>query len=230
MERKSLFRRKTIIIGIIIGALLLSIAALFIKQSIKDAYINDDYSVVYIDPAYKEPVAAEGVELTTMEISCGYACIEMISNWIGQPVTEQELLAQNNGRISTSTGSGFRGEMEKQFPQLVTTAHTYLKNTELLEMVYDSLERGTPVPVELAALYDDGEKSYWTLHYVVVTQMDVLKDRITVLDPYGYEQDYTIADFLKATRYESYENMELHLRLAFLAGFFDKNTVFIMSR
>lgn len=229
MVRKSLFRRKTVIIGIIIFALLLSVAALFVKQGIKDAHINDDYSVVYIDPKYKTPVAVEGIEVIKQEISCGYACIEMISKWLGQPVSEQELLEHNDGRISTAMGSGFRDEMEKQFPQLVTTAFVNLTNTELLGKVYNSLAMDRPVPVQLAALYNDGEKTQWTLHYVLVTEMDVLKDRITVLDPYGYEEDYTIADFLKATRYESYENMELHLRLGFAAGFFDKNTVYILN-
>lgn len=229
MKNKTTGRRIRTAALILAAALILTVAGLVIKQVIKDGYINDDFNAVYMSEKYQTPVAVEGIELIEQQVSCGYACIQMIAQWLGEDVTEQSMLRLNDGKISTAFGSGFRDEMNTQIPAYTTTPYTYLKNTELIDKIYESLANGLPVPVGLAAIYQDGDDAYWTLHYTVVTGMDIPGDSVTVLDPYGYIEDYTIERFLRATRYESYEDMDLFLWLGFAAGFFDKNTIYIMS-
>lgn len=228
MKNKKIRRGIKRTVVLIAAALILAVAGLIIKQVIKDGYINDDYSSVYLNEKYQASVTAEGIELVEQQVSCGYACIQMIAQWLGEEATEHSMLEANDGRISTALGSGFCDEMNAQIQAYTTTQHTYLKNTELIDRIYESLAAGLPVPVGLAAVFKDGDTAYWTLHYAVVTGMDILGDSITVLNPYGYVEDYSVEEFLKATRYDSYEDMELSLWFGFATGFFDKNTIYTM--
>jgi len=54
-------------------------------------------------------------------------------------------------------------------------------------------------------------------------------DEITISNPYGYMETYTLSDFLQATRYDNYENMEFYFRMGFAAGVFTKNTIYIIN-
>ena len=70
---------------------------------------------------------------------------------------------------------------------------------------------------------NDGE---WTLHYSLVTGMDIPNDKITVANPYGYIEEISVGEFLQRTSFEAYEKMPLFLKFGFAFGFFEKNTVF----
>ncbi len=59
--------------------------------------------------------------------------------------------------------------------------------------------------------------------------MDIPNDSITVCNPYGYKETYTVKEFLNSTRYDSYENMEFYFKLGFMAGIFNKNTIYIIK-
>ncbi len=202
---------------------------LFAKQAVLDAVMNDDISVVYQNPQYQDPVRVEGVAVITQKVSCGYACIEMLSRWAGSPITEDELFEQNGGTIVTATEQGFCKELNLRLPQFTAAMQANLKNTQFIDEAYDSLVAGKPVPFQFAALYRSGDTAVWTLHYAIITGMDIPNDKITICNPYGYEETYTVKDFLKATRYESYENMEFYFKLAFAAGYFHKNTLYLFN-
>ena len=215
-----------LVIAVVIAAI---VVVVFIKQAVVDNRMNDEMSSIYADEQYKTPVYINGIGVMKQEITCGYACIELLARWQGKDITEKTLFTQNNSKITTAMGNGFVNEVNKQFPEFHTTKYVNLTNSELLDMVYKSLERGMPVPVEFAALYTDDEKSVWTLHFAIVTSMDVGADEITVSNPYGYMETYTLNEFLNATRYDSYENMEFYFKLGFATGVFKKNTIYIME-
>ena len=82
------------------------------------------------------------------------------------------------------------------------------------------------MPIEWVALYD-GE---WTLHYSLVTGIDIPGDKVTVANPYGYVEEIGLSEFLDRTSFEAYRNMPLFLRLGFAFGIFEKNTVFTVRR
>ncbi len=138
--------------------------------------INDDISGIYTDERYSDPVFVNGVDVIKQNVSCGYAVIEMFSSWSGHSVTEKSLYDQY-GKVVTSTGNSFCKEMNKQFPEYKTTICKYLKNTEYIDAVYESLSDGIPVPFEWAALYD-GE---WTLHYSLIIGADIPADKLSIL-------------------------------------------------
>lgn len=216
-------RRKKIVSVILFFAgslIVLAAVALGILQ-IRTNRMMDDYSSVYENEKYQTPVMIDGVNVIKQDVSCGYAVLEMFSSWSGHSVTEKSLYDQY-GKVVTSTGNAFCREMNKQFPEYTTTICKYLKNTELIDAVYENLSNGIPVPFEWAALYGDD----WTLHYSLIIGADIPADKITVANPYGYYEELTVAELLNRTSFEAYEKMPLFLRLGFAFGIFEKNTVF----
>lgn len=226
---KKIAKRGLKILGSVIVIILLITIAMFIKQAITDSKINDDISLIYTNEKYKTPVSVNGIEVIKQNISCGYACIELLARWQDKDITENSLFTQNNGKITTAMGNGFANEMNRQFTEFQTTKNTNLTNSELLDKVYNSLEEGMPIPFEFAAIYDDNGNDVWTLHFALITAMDVVVDEITISNPYGYLETYTLSEFLQATRYESYENMEFFFKFGFAAGLFKKNTIYIIE-
>ncbi len=200
--------------------IVLAAVALGILQ-IRTNRMMDDYSSVYENEKYQTPIMIDGVNVIKQDVSCGYAVLEMFSSWSGHSITEKTLYDQY-GKVVTSTGKAFCREMNKQFPEYTTTICKYLKNTELIDAVYENLSAGIPVPFEWAALYGDD----WTLHYSLIIGADIPADKITVANPYGYYEELTVAELLNRTSFEAYEKMPLFLRLGFAFGIFEKNTIF----
>ena len=215
--------RKKLLAGILAvvgGVIVLALAAIGILQ-IRTHAVLDDYSSVYENEKYQTPIMIDDVDVIRQDVSCGYAVIEMFSSWSGHSVTEKSLYDQY-GKVVTSTGKAFCKEMNRLFPEYTTTICKYLKNTELIDAIYENLSDGIPVPFEWAALYGDE----WTLHYSLIIGADIPADRITVANPYGYYEELTVAELLSRTSFEAYERMPLFLRLGFAFGIFEKNTVF----
>ena len=208
-------------LGIFLSIIIcIAIVALAIRE-IRTRLMQDDYSSIYDNEKYQTPIIIENVEVITQDISCGYAVIEMFSAWNGGDVTEESLYNQY-GKVVTSTGNKFCQEMNKQFPEYKTEIHKYLKNTEFIDIMYDSLAAGMPVPFEWAALYGD----QWTLHYSLIVGADIPNDKITVANPYGYYEEITVEELLARTSFEAYEDMPLFMKMGFAIGLFEKNTIY----
>ncbi len=209
------------IVGGILVLFICIAVVLLIISGIRTGLTQDDYSKVYVDEKYQTPVKIENIEVITQDISCGYAVIEMFSAWNGGNITEESLYDQY-GTIVTSTGKKFCEEMNKQFPEYKTEMHKYVKNTEFIDIMYETLASGKPVPFEWAALYGDE----WTLHYSLIIGADIPNDKITVANPYGYYEELTIEELLERTSFKAYEDMPLFMKMGFAIGLFEKNTIF----
>lgn len=214
----------TITGGLVLAVLIAAIIAVALEEN-RTARIFNEYESVYADGKYMEQISIDNVGLVKQDISCGYAVMEMFSNWSGGTVTEESLYNEY-GKVVTSTGKSFENEMNKRFPEFKTTMYPYLTNTEMIDKIYDTLKNGFPVPFEWAARYED----IWTLHYSLITGIDIRNDTITVLNPYGYEENLTLKEFVDRTSFKAYENMPVFLRLAFAFGIFERNTVFVIER
>ena len=222
---KKLIRIIGIVFLVLIGLALAAAAVLLIRLKIRTGRILTDYSSVYENAKYSEAVYVGGVDVITMDVSCGYACIEMFSAWNGGDLTEEKLYNEY-GKVVTSTGVKFCEEMNKRFPEYTTVIHKYMTGTELIDMLYDSLSEGIPVPFEWAAKYGDE----WTLHYSLLIGMDIPNNRVTAANPYGYVEEISVEEFLQRTSFEAWEKMPLYLKMAFAIGIFEKNTAFTVSR
>ena len=210
-----------IISSAIVGVLLLVIIIPFIVLAIKTSSLKSDYAYLKEDANYSTKVEVEGINLVTQHVSCGYASIEMISEYYGNKVTEDDLDAKN-GAISTSSSKGFLNEANQSIQSKEFMMSTYLKNDVMLKEIYDSLKKGNPVVIEWAAKYEDE----WTLHFSVVTALDIKNDNVTIYNPYGYIENIKIDEFINRTTFNAYEKMPGFLSFGFAFGAFGKNTIF----
>jgi hypothetical protein len=224
VKSRALKRAALAVVAVIAAIVCVAAIALVMLRGRTDA-LRDGYSSMLTDAKYSVPLQVEGVEVITQEVSCGYAVIEMFSAWDGGSVTEKTLYDEY-GKVVTSAGQSFCDEMNKQFPGYKTTMHKNLTDSELLTAVHRSLDAGVPVPIEWAA--KSGQE--WTLHYSLVTGMDLAGGKMTVANPYGYVEEVPLDEFLRRTSFEAYENMPLFLKLGFAFGIFEENTVFIPER
>ncbi len=220
--KKNIKKRIFIIILTILAVPLAAIAVAFAVQAARTAGLHDDITGICEDSRYAEPIFIENVNVITQDVSCGYAVMEMFSEYNGSSVTEESLYNEY-GKVVTSTGNSFCREMNKHFPAYKTTVHKYLKDSEFIDAAYTALSSGVPVPFEWAALYGNE----WTLHYSLIIGMDIPGNRITVANPYGYYEYLTVEELLARTSFEAFEHMPLFLKLGFAFGIFEKNTLFI---
>ena len=195
-------------------------------NKIRAVRMKNDYSSIYQNEKYQKAVFVQGITVFPQKYSCGYAVIQMIAQWNNNPELTEEALFNEHGKIVTSTGRALAKEMNSKVPEYKTRMYKYLKNTKLIDKVYDSLAAGVPVPFEWAAKKDDE----WTLHYSLITGLDVPGNKIIVANPYGFVEEISIEDFLSWTSFDTYEKMPLFIRFAFAYGVFEKNTVFILER
>lgn len=216
--------KKKIIVASILGFIItlgLVVAIPFTVLGIRTSNLKADYSYLKEDTSYKDKVEISGLELVTQHVSCGYASIEMISTYYGNPVTEDDLDARN-GAISTASTNGFLKEINKSIPSKTFNKRAFLKHDQLLKEIHDSLKKNNPVAVEWAAKYENE----WTLHFSVIGGLDLQNDNITVYNPYGYIENVTIDEFIDRSTFNAYKNMPLFLNFGFAFGAFHKNTIF----
>ena len=217
-------KTKIIIISSVAGFVVtlgLVVAIPFTILGIKTSNLNANYSYLKEDAQYKEKVEITGLELVKQHVSCGYASIQMISTYYGSPVTEDDLDARN-GAVSTASTDGFLKEINKSIPSKKFVKQTYLKHDKLLKEIHDSLKNNNPVAIEWAAKYENE----WTLHFSVVSGLDLENNNVTVYNPYGYIENVTTEEFISRTTFKAYKNLPLFLNFGFAFGAFDKNTIF----
>ena len=143
------------ICSVVVSALALAVAIPFAILGIRTGNLKADYSYLKTDENYSAKVSVEGIELKEQEISCGYAAIEMLSNYYGNKVDEKELETRNNGAITTASSDGFLKEVNKTIPNKQFVKRSYLRNDTLLKEIHKSLKNNDPVALEWAALYQE---------------------------------------------------------------------------
>jgi len=218
-------RKRRIAVSIITGFLFVIALAVIVPfgiLGIRTSRLNKDYGYLKSDSNYANKVEVTGVNLVKQHISCGYACIEMVSDYYANKVSEDDLSNKNNGKISTASTSGFYKEIKASIPHKEFVKKTYLTNDAFLKEIHDSLSKNNPVVIEWAAKYEEE----WTLHFSVVTAMDLGNDQITIYNPYGFIENINSEEFISRTTFKAYKNLPLFLNFGFAISMFDKNTLF----
>ena len=96
-------KKAKIILGILGGfSLLLSLAVAvpFLVLGVRTQSIQTDWAVLKQDPHYSQKAEVEGLSLVNQHVSCGYASIQMLSDFYGQPITEDELEEKDEKNVS----------------------------------------------------------------------------------------------------------------------------------
>ena len=217
MKKKKLF----ITIGAVITGLVLAATFPLIVLGARTSGLNTKYEYLKTDAKYSNKVEIEGIELVKQDISCGYATIEMLSTFYGNTVTEENLDQKNNGAVSTSSSTGFYKEIKQSIPTKSFVKHSYLSNDKLLKEIHDSLSNNNPVALEWAAKLDN----VWTLHFSLISALDIANDNITIYNPYGYIENINLKEFISRSTFNAYKNMPIFYHYAFAFGMFEKNTI-----
>lgn len=217
-------KKKIILITVssIVLAFVLVITIPLIVLAARTNHINTEYTYLFDENKIEEN-KIDNVPLVKQEVSCGYAIIEMLSDYYGNKVTEEDLFEKNNHSVSTQTTKGFVDEINNSIQGLDYVSYEYLTNDELLMKINDSLKKNRPVAVEFAAEFEDE----WTLHWSIVTGMD--KDKIYLNNPYGYKEEISYSEFIGRTTFQSFENMPIFFHFGFAFGLFSKNTIIISN-
>ena len=210
-----------IVVSALVGTLALTASIPLIVDGIKTNNLGADYSYLRNNADYKDKVEVTGLELVTQHVSCGYASIEMISGFYGNKVTEDDLDARNSA-VSTQTSQGFLDEINKSIPSQSFVKRSYLKNDALLKEIHDAIKDNKPVALEWAAKYENE----WTLHFSVVTAIDLGNDQVTIYNPYGYIENIEVEEFVDRTSFKAYKGMPLFLNFGFAFNAFHKNALF----
>lgn len=218
-------KKKRIILIICLSLLsifVLVITIPFIVLGVRTNKINVSYDYLLEEKKIEEH-KIDDVLLIAQDVSCGYAIIEMLSDYYGNKITEKDLFEKNNKSVSTQTTKGFVDEINNCIPNMNYVSYEYLGNDELLIKINESLKKNNPVAVEFAAKYEDE----WTLHWAIVTGMD--KEKVYLNNPYGYKEEISYSEFIGRTTFNSFENMSLLFNFGFAFELFSKNTIIISN-
>ncbi len=215
-------KRKVILIIVcaFVFILLASVAVPFAIFGIRSQRTETDYAYLFRENRIRD-VKIDNVPLVHQEISCGYAIIQMLSSYYGNPVTESDLYEQNGQSVSTSSTAGFVREINRTIPGKDYVSKEYMAADEMILEINRSLLSGDPVAVEWAAQLD-GE---WTLHWSVVTGMD--QEHVYISNPYGYTETISYAEFISRTTFRAFDPMPFGYYFGFAYGLFSKNTIIV---
>ena len=131
------------------------------------------------------------------------------------------------GEIEKLTNAGILAELQKRFPEYEVKIKKNLANSELLDLMYDSLTGGTPILCLIAETDESAPEG--GAYLGVVAKMDIPSDLVTLCGPDGFQKPYGTREFLKAARFESGGDTELFAKLKFALEIITKNTVFVLE-
>ena len=84
-------KKKILLISVCLICLAsLAIIIPFIVLNVKTTNLKVDYDYLKLYENYKDEVKVEDINLVSQKISCGYACIEMVSSFYGSTVSEDD--------------------------------------------------------------------------------------------------------------------------------------------
>ena len=192
-------------------------------MAVKTNNLDKDYKYLKEDATYSQKVEVTNLNLVKQHVSCGYATIEMLSDYYGHKVSEDDLDNKNKAGISTPSTDGFYKEINASIESKEFVKKTYLSNDNFLKEIHTSLSNHNPVAIEWAAKYEEKE---WTLHFSVVSGLDLANDKVTIYNPYGYIENIGVDEFINRTTFKAYSNLPLFLNFGFAFGAFHKNTLF----
>ena len=195
-------------------------------QYFKDKKTNDDITTLYKLEEYQNSVAVEGISISPQTTTYAFAIVSALGVWAGNPISEEELVAQNDNKTALEMGTGFLDQLNKHIPGYQTVKHEALSNTQLLAAIYKSLAQGLPVVAEFAARKDNNPP---IMHGGIITGLDIPGDAITLQNTYGYEETYNLKKFINATRFEGFEDMSGFLKFIYQSGFLKRNTIYVLT-
>lgn len=211
----------------------LLVAAFVCGAAIGGAYIRDGVVTASLFDAYQDSIddgnfsgktSCAGVAAVKSEVSYGYAAVEIFASYMGEPVTEESLLKEYGDGETPSYK--FAKIMNEQLVSYSTTPRKNMKNSEALTLIYKQINKGIPVPVELATRFE----GKWTKSFAIIYALDAENDEIMLANVFGEKETIYLSDFFSRTSFRAYQNMPVSYSLGFAFGIYSRNTFYEISR
>jgi len=220
-----------IIIAVIIGVLALILTIILVLPFAQtEAFIADEYR--YGLDFHTE---LDGIPIISQKT--GYTCyavsLVIIEKYLGIKTSEDELRSEL-GLTNRSTGmlpNDYLAYARKALEPLNTSISIVnpVSQTEILNIITDSLERNLPAIIFYSAK-DDWNKPHYNTHYAVVYGIDMKNETVKISNPYGYLEEISFMDLYDGLDFTSYEDEPISFRMARKMGMVKNNTMFILER
>lgn len=194
-----------------------------VKGLVLDRITDTDYSSLARGTSYSAPVGDTEFSFSSDNLPDGFAAAQAVCTHLDRPITDASVL-KHNRRAPVYPGKVLSA-MNSALPENSAALKTNLSNLDLLVQIYQSLEHDTPVIV----LLSEKDEDTYRIQYAIVTHMDAEENLITVCNPNSGVKDYTLEQFIAATRFDNFEDKPLRVRTALAVGSWNRNTAIFVS-
>lgn len=194
--------------------------------------LADDLAPFYNNAAYQADRLLEDFPLhkQTYANSCGPATVSMLYAYLVEPVSEQEFAKQ------FAIPLGKRGMLPRQFAGLLQVAladyavshQAAVRDAALLEQIYQQLQGGIPVPIYFSTV-NAWDRPNFDTHYSVVIGIRPQQQTVVIANAYGFLEEMTISELLRALKYHNYQHAPLAFRIGQFFGVIRPNNLFLIQ-
>ncbi len=156
--------------------------------------------------------------------SCGYTAISMICTFFGNLIKEEEIPKGFLFKIAKGLHPSQFGRILKKYLPNYSMNIITPPEEEIPEIILRQIKKGCPIPI-LFSTRNDFEKHNIVLHYSVVIGIEKNKTKVSIANPFGYEEVLEIEDLLDRMAYRNFTERPFIIRVALLLGLLKKNTM-----
>lgn len=208
---------------VLILFVLLVSGGFWLKGVVVDFLSDDTYATLSKSSTYSDAVRCRDVPLESTALPDGYAAAQAVCTQLGRPITDSALFAKTEEEIIFA--SEVADCIKSTLPDHDVQMMDGLSNRDLLIRIHESLLADKPVIVLLA----EPDAGSVRLQYAVVTGMCAEKDSVTVVNPNSGKIQYTMEEFIDATRFQTDQKMPFLAKLGLTFGSLSRNTAIFVE-
>ncbi len=194
-----------------------------VKGFILNRITDTDYSALARGTSYSAPVGDMEFDFSKSDLPDGFAAAQAVCTQLNMPNIDFSDF-ENNRHAPLYPGKVL-SSMKSVITESDVTLKTNMSNLDLLVQIYQSLEHNTPVIV----LLSEKEGDTYSMQYAVVSHIDAEQNKITVCNPNSGTTDYTLEQFIAATRFSNHKEKSVRERVALAVGSWARNTAIFVK-
>ena len=222
-------KAKRIVVGIITLILLFTAALVFFPFDTTKEFNISDYHF-----ASDKYIELDGMPVMSQEtnFTCFVVSMAIVRNYFDLETSENSLLSDlemlnlNEGILPREYTSYINKALDPLSYSVSLLNPT--SQTEILNTITESLEKGLPVTFFYSAP-DDWNKPKYNTHYGVIYGIDMSKQIVKISNPYGYLAELSFGEFFDGLSFQSYKSEPFLFRLGRIFGYIKSNNIFVLE-
>ncbi len=177
-----------------------------------------------------KPAIVEGVEPYTQPdpYTCAVTAQSIIISFLTNKSAPPESLIEKYGLTRGMKLEQFIDILAKELPDYEVYYQHDKSDLDMIQAIQRQLSSGIPVPVFLGTPNPYNEP-YYDFHASVVTSIDLEKQEIGIVNPYGYLEQISLMEFLDRMSYRGIRNYPLVQRVVLKLGLMDRNSIVLLT-